>query len=56
MISFREFLRQGNFKPVPKHEHTTTDGWFDMEEFIESGNYFLIKQGRICRSKRKSWQ
>lgn len=56
MISSREYLRNGNFKPVPKHESVDENGWFDMEDYIEHGNYFLLKRGRICRSRRKSWQ
>lgn len=53
-MTFREFLRQGNFKAVPKHEHTTDEGWFDMEEFTAEGNYFLLKRGRTWGSRKRS--
>lgn len=53
MFSFREYLRKGNFKKPIVGYPVTEDGWFDLEEYIEHGNYFLLKQGRSCKSKKR---
>jgi hypothetical protein len=54
MSSFREFLRKGEFNKPVLNFPLTIEGWFDLEEYVSPGNYFLIKPGRLkCRKSQR---